>query len=83
MTENGVVPRAKVLTIDTMNPTVKNVEYAVRGPIVARAVELEKELSEVCAYTAFIIYAPDFLPHVPLQTRLLTSACEIHVMLSF
>lgn len=48
MSENGVVPRAKVLTIDTMNPTVKNVEYAVRGPIVARAMELEKELSEVC-----------------------------------
>ncbi|XP_028986688.1 alanine aminotransferase 2-like isoform X1 [Betta splendens] len=46
MSENGVVPRAKVLTIDTMNPTVKNVEYAVRGPIVARAVELERELSE-------------------------------------
>lgn len=47
MSENGIVPRAKVLTIDTMNPTVKNVEYAVRGPIVARAVELERELSEV------------------------------------
>ena len=27
---------AKVLTIDTMNPTVKKVEYAVRGPIVQR-----------------------------------------------
>lgn len=48
MTENGVSPRAKVLTIDTMNPTVKKVEYAVRGPIVQRAVELERELSEVC-----------------------------------
>uniref|UniRef100_A0A673BXI4 alanine transaminase n=1 Tax=Sphaeramia orbicularis TaxID=375764 RepID=A0A673BXI4_9TELE len=47
MTENGVATRAKVLTIDTMNPTVKKVEYAVRGPIVQRAVELEKELSEV------------------------------------
>ncbi|XP_076600466.1 alanine aminotransferase 2-like isoform X1 [Chaetodon auriga] len=46
MTENGVTSRAKVLTIDTMNPTVKKVEYAVRGPIVQRAVELEKELSE-------------------------------------
>ncbi|XP_075954385.1 alanine aminotransferase 2-like isoform X1 [Anarhichas minor] len=46
MTENGVSPRAKVLTIDTMNPTVKKVEYAVRGPIVQRAVELERELSE-------------------------------------
>nr|AAP42512.1 mitochondrial alanine aminotransferase [Sparus aurata] len=46
MTENGVSSRAKVLTIDTMNPTVKKVEYAVRGPIVQRAMELEKELSE-------------------------------------
>lgn len=48
MTENGASPRNKVLTIDTMNPRVKMVEYAVRGPIVQRAVELERELSEVC-----------------------------------
>lgn len=48
MTENGVATRAKVLTIDTMNPKVKKVEYAVRGPIVQRALELERELSEVC-----------------------------------
>lgn len=48
MSENGVSSRAKVLTIDTMNPTVKKVEYAVRGPIVQRAVELERELSQVC-----------------------------------
>lgn len=48
MSENGVSSRAKVLTIDTMNPTVKKVEYAVRGPIVQRAVELEKELLQVC-----------------------------------
>lgn len=47
MTENGVSSKAKVLTIDTMNPTVKMVEYAVRGPIVQRAVELERELSQV------------------------------------
>lgn len=37
----------KVLTIDTMNANVKKVEYAVRGPIVQRAVQLEKELREV------------------------------------
>lgn len=48
MTENGVSSKAKVLTIDSMNPTVKKVEYAVRGPIVQRAVELERELSQVC-----------------------------------
>lgn len=46
MSENGMMSRAKVLTLDTMNPTVKKVEYAVRGPIVQRAVELERELSE-------------------------------------
>ncbi|XP_069548346.1 alanine aminotransferase 2-like isoform X1 [Brachyistius frenatus] len=46
MSENGMMSRAKVLTIDNMNPTVKKVEYAVRGPIVQRAVELERELSE-------------------------------------
>ncbi|CAL8368038.1 unnamed protein product [Boreogadus saida] len=44
MSENG--PWGKVLTIDTMNPTVKKVEYAVRGPIVQRAVQIEKELRE-------------------------------------
>ncbi|CAG5896573.1 unnamed protein product [Menidia menidia] len=46
MSENGMMSRAKVLTIDTMNPTVKKVEYAVRGPIVQRAVELERELNQ-------------------------------------
>lgn len=60
MSENGVVPRAKVLTIDTMNPTVKNVEYAVRGPIVARAVELERELSEVCSVSTITSYFPSY-----------------------
>uniref|UniRef100_A0A0B7AXA4 alanine transaminase n=1 Tax=Arion vulgaris TaxID=1028688 RepID=A0A0B7AXA4_9EUPU len=38
--------RWKVLTIDSMNPHVKAIEYAVRGPIVARAGEIEKELKE-------------------------------------
>ncbi|XP_031419131.1 alanine aminotransferase 2-like isoform X2 [Clupea harengus] len=47
MSENGVTARrSKVLTIDTMNATVKKVEYAVRGPIVQRAVQIEKELKE-------------------------------------
>lgn len=45
-TEELSRPR-KVLTIDTMNANVKKVEYAVRGPIVQRAVQLEKELREV------------------------------------
>ena len=45
---NGVPQhRGRVLTVDNMNPNVKRVEYAVRGPIVQRAVQLEKELKEV------------------------------------
>lgn len=47
---DGVPRRGKVLTLDNMNPNVKRVEYAVRGPIVQRAVQIEKELREVkCA----------------------------------
>lgn len=47
MTENGILHPERVLTVDTMNPNVKRVEYAVRGPIVQRAVQIEKELKEV------------------------------------
>lgn len=42
---NGL--REKVLTLDSMNPCVRKVEYAVRGPIVLRALELEQELRQV------------------------------------
>uniref|UniRef100_A0A8C3I3Y1 alanine transaminase n=1 Tax=Chrysemys picta bellii TaxID=8478 RepID=A0A8C3I3Y1_CHRPI len=44
MAENGL--RDKVLNLDSMNPWVKRVEYAVRGPILTRAVELEEELRQ-------------------------------------
>lgn len=32
------------ITIDNMNPCVKKMEYAVRGPLVIRATEIEKEI---------------------------------------
>ena len=38
---------SKVLCEATLNPRVKLVEYAVRGPIVARALAIEKELQQV------------------------------------
>lgn len=41
---NGL--KEKVLTLDSMNPCVQRVEYAVRGPIVLRALELEQELRQ-------------------------------------
>lgn len=46
---NGL--KEKVLTLDTMNPCVRKVEYAVRGPIVLRALELEQELRQVWLWT--------------------------------
>uniref|UniRef100_A0A8C8RER0 Alanine aminotransferase 1 n=1 Tax=Pelusios castaneus TaxID=367368 RepID=A0A8C8RER0_9SAUR len=44
MAENGL--RDKVLSLGSMNPCVKRVEYAVRGPILSRAVELEEDLKQ-------------------------------------
>ncbi|KAG9472859.1 alanine aminotransferase 2 isoform X2 [Eleutherodactylus coqui] len=44
MCENGA--QQPILTLESMNPAIKKVEYAVRGPIVIRAVELEKELQQ-------------------------------------
>ncbi|KAG5270577.1 hypothetical protein AALO_G00194240 [Alosa alosa] len=38
--------REKTLTMETLNPQVKAVEYAVRGPIVMKAEEIEKCLRE-------------------------------------
>lgn len=37
----------KTLTLDSMNPNVIKMEYAVRGPLVIRAGEIEKEIKQV------------------------------------
>jgi alanine transaminase len=37
----------KTLTMKTINPRVIEVEYAVRGPIVIRAAEIEKQIKQV------------------------------------
>lgn len=37
----------KLLNIGNLNPHVKTMEYAVRGPLVIRAVAIEKELEKV------------------------------------
>ncbi|CAB3408577.1 unnamed protein product [Caenorhabditis bovis] len=41
-----IMASGKTLTIDNINPNVITMQYAVRGPIVIRAVELEKELAK-------------------------------------
>nr|XP_060632000.1 alanine aminotransferase 1-like isoform X2 [Anolis sagrei ordinatus] len=38
--------RDRVLTLESMNPCIKRMEYDVRGPIITRAVQLEKELQQ-------------------------------------
>ncbi|KAL3117686.1 hypothetical protein niasHT_010244 [Heterodera trifolii] len=45
MSSSDKLHQQKVLTVDTINPNVITMEYAVRGPIVIRAVELEKQLA--------------------------------------
>lgn len=35
------------ITLDNMNPAIKKMEYAVRGPLVIRATEIEKEIEKV------------------------------------
>lgn len=39
--------REKTLTMATLNPQVKAVEYAVRGPIVIKAGDIERGLQQV------------------------------------
>jgi len=52
--------REKSLTMGTLNPQVKAVEYAVRGPIVIKAGEIERCLEEVrkCSNIHFTLNAP-------------------------
>ena len=47
MNNHNHQPRRKVLTLENMNPNIKVMEYAVRGPIVTRAGEIEAELAKV------------------------------------
>ncbi|KAM3841020.1 alanine aminotransferase 1 isoform 1-T1 [Vipera latastei] len=46
MADSRAVPKDRVLTLQSMSPHVRKVEYAVRGPIVARASQLQKELKQ-------------------------------------
>ncbi|XP_053914921.1 alanine aminotransferase 1 isoform X2 [Cuculus canorus] len=47
-TAPGAAPghRSPVLSLGTMNPAIRRVEYAVRGPIVTRALQLENDLRQ-------------------------------------
>lgn len=45
----------RCLNIEDLNPNIKVMEYAVRGPLVIRAAELEKELEKVLKNNRLII----------------------------
>lgn len=49
----STVSNDKVLTMDSINANYVAMEYAVRGPIVIRAGEIEKELLKVSALRPF------------------------------
>ena len=44
------------VTLDNLNPCIKTMEYAVRGPLVIRAVEIEKEIQSVRTRIHFRYY---------------------------
>ena len=51
--------RTAVLTMQTLNPLVKEVEYAVRGPIVIRAGEIESKFKVNALFLSFF-YDPQY-----------------------
>lgn len=44
----------RCLTESNMNPNVVKMQYAVRGPLVIRTGEIEKEISKVITITAYL-----------------------------
>ncbi|XP_015766680.1 PREDICTED: alanine aminotransferase 2-like [Acropora digitifera] len=62
---NGKCPSSsKVLTGETINPYVKQIQYAVRGAIVQRAGILEKELAKVRYTVSFQVIAMCVCPEL-------------------
>lgn len=64
-----------LLTCDNMNPYIKTMQYAVRGPLVIRAVQLEKELKQVTYY----IITDGFL--IRLSIRWCLAGCKTCLVL--
>lgn len=65
--EGGLSQCKKCLTLNSMNPCIIEMQYAVRGPLVIRASEIEKELEKV------IFYVVDHLFDKPNIARFLYS----------
>ena len=46
---------AATVTLDNMNPCIKKMEYAVRGPLVIRATAIEKVLQFICFVLIYFV----------------------------
>ncbi|XP_054389830.1 alanine aminotransferase 2 isoform X2 [Pongo abelii] len=69
--------RERILTLESMNPQVKAVEYAVRGPIVLKAGEIELELQRVMALCTYpnLLDSPSFPEDAKKRARRILQAC--------
>ena len=46
---------AATVTVENMNPCIKKMEYAVRGPLVIRATAIEKVLQFICFVLIYFV----------------------------
>lgn len=46
-------------THDTINPHMKEMQYAVRGPILLKAKEIESNINKVCSRETSVLYVGD------------------------
>lgn len=56
LTDIEIEPRRKNLTLDSINPSIlsfKAMEYAARGPVILRAIQLEKEMAQVNIFSQY------------------------------
>ncbi|KOB72825.1 Alanine aminotransferase [Operophtera brumata] len=68
---------SKAVTLENVNPNIVKLEYAVRGPLVIRAAEIEKELEKVLACVSYppLIDTAGFPEDVKQRAREILGAC--------
>lgn len=68
----GVTERHFRLDIDTINPFLLKMEYAVRGPVLKKAVEIEEELKQVRLSSFRVSSRPGACASTSLRTYIAT-----------
>ncbi|TTK32042.1 Alanine aminotransferase 2 [Bagarius yarrelli] len=70
-------PREKTLNMENLNPKVKAVEYAVRGPIVIKATEIENLIQKVVALCVFpeLMDSPSFPEDAKWRAKRILQGC--------